>query len=112
MFSHGFTIFIDCFLAFLNVDPGHPSKVLQKKGVEQSNAPQPVDWRLLLQSLWLDIWKANGITVQSLGSHESAAKLFSEVDNHGEVFFFGGGGSSVSCKEKFGLVCWRGDEFC
>ena len=21
-------------------------------------------------------------------------------------------GSSVSCKGKFGLVCWRGDEFC
>jgi len=36
--------------------------------------------QLLLQSLWLDIWKANGITVQSLGSHESAAKLFSEVE--------------------------------
>ena len=29
-----------------------------------------------------------------------------------ERFFFLGGGSSVSCKEKFGLVCWRGDEFC
>ncbi|CAE7213757.1 unnamed protein product [Symbiodinium natans] len=36
--------------------------------------------RLLLQSLWLDIWKAAGITVQSLGSHEAAASLFAEVE--------------------------------
>ncbi|CAJ1404051.1 unnamed protein product [Effrenium voratum] len=36
--------------------------------------------KLLLQSLWLDIWKAAGITVQSLGSHEAAAKLFQEVE--------------------------------
>ncbi|CAE7207925.1 unnamed protein product [Symbiodinium pilosum] len=36
--------------------------------------------RLLLQSLWLDIWKAAGITVQSLGSHEAAAGLFAEVE--------------------------------
>ena len=35
--------------------------------------------RLLLQSLWLDIWKANGISVQSLGNHETAAKLFTEA---------------------------------
>eukprot|EP00435_Cladocopium_sp_Y103_P059885 s910_g21.t1 len=36
--------------------------------------------QLLLQSLWLDIWKANGISVQSLGNHETAAKLFTEVE--------------------------------
>lgn len=36
--------------------------------------------QLLLQSLWLDIWKANGIFVQSLGNHETAAKLFTEVE--------------------------------
>lgn len=36
--------------------------------------------RLLLQSLWLDIWKAAGITVQSLGSHQAASSLFSEVE--------------------------------
>lgn len=35
--------------------------------------------RLLLQSLWLDIWKTNGISVQSLGNHETAARLFTEV---------------------------------
>lgn len=38
-----------------------------------------IQMRLLLQSLWLDIWKANGISVQSLGNHETAAKLFTEV---------------------------------
>jgi len=38
-----------------------------------------IQMRLLLQSLWLDIWKANGIFVQSLGNHETAAKLFTEV---------------------------------
>eukprot|EP00930_Biecheleria_cincta_P084037 TRINITY_DN73536_c0_g1_i1.p1 TRINITY_DN73536_c0_g1~~TRINITY_DN73536_c0_g1_i1.p1 ORF type:complete len:1021 (-),score=248.60 TRINITY_DN73536_c0_g1_i1:293-2965(-) len=34
----------------------------------------------LVQSLWLDVWKAAGISVQSLGSHEAAGKLFADVE--------------------------------
>eukprot|EP00930_Biecheleria_cincta_P048578 TRINITY_DN33865_c0_g1_i1.p1 TRINITY_DN33865_c0_g1~~TRINITY_DN33865_c0_g1_i1.p1 ORF type:complete len:979 (+),score=199.32 TRINITY_DN33865_c0_g1_i1:73-3009(+) len=36
--------------------------------------------RLLLQSLWFEVWRAAGISLQSLGSHDAAAKLFRDVE--------------------------------
>eukprot|EP00930_Biecheleria_cincta_P080204 TRINITY_DN6831_c0_g1_i1.p1 TRINITY_DN6831_c0_g1~~TRINITY_DN6831_c0_g1_i1.p1 ORF type:complete len:932 (-),score=159.25 TRINITY_DN6831_c0_g1_i1:237-3032(-) len=36
--------------------------------------------RLLLQSLWLDVWKSAGICVKTLGTYVAAAQLFRQIE--------------------------------